>query len=113
MPPPLLLSAVILLTSTTYGIDYLDHLTTKNNNAYLNSGPNDAIYSLDGNTRIVMQSDGNLVLSSRVSSISDWTLNWQSDTYSSKASAFAIQLDGNMCIYTGGDCVWHCKIQII
>ena len=96
---------LLLVFCVVRSIDYLDHVTTGSSNFGLYGITNDAIYSLDGNTRIVMQSDGNCVLSSRATASSQWQTNWQTNTYSQvnqNKPVLAVQRDGNLVLYASG-----------
>ena len=100
-----LICLTALSITTVHSINYTDHVTTNSTHDFRLSGlREDAIYSLDGNTRFVMQSDGNAVLSSRASSTStNWYNLWRTWTYtmrSTDASYFAVQRDRNLVVYT-------------
>ena len=88
--------------TTIHSIEYLDHITTNSTHDFILRGfRNDAIYSLNGIARIVMQSDGNLVISSRISTSSNWNTVWETNTFTtaSQTSYFAIQRDGHLLVY--------------
>lgn len=100
----------IINLRTTLSINYVDHVSCDvNSNFELKSITEDAIYSIDNNTRIVMQNDGNLVLSSRSDSLSDWRIKWQTLTYSNTINnnrpSFSIQRDRNLVVYGPKNCV--------
>lgn len=105
-----LLLLLLICILSVQAIDYLDHVTTNNSDNFMLEGfRNDTIYSLDGNSRIMMQR-GNLVLTSRETITSNWNIKWQTntDTYSERSpSHLAIQIDGNLVIYSMGAAVWH------
>eukprot|EP01084_Bolivina_argentea_P105772 189417_1 len=102
---------MVINTQLIHSIDYLDHVScTGTANFGLFGITNDAIYSLNGNTRIVMQDDGNVVLSKRVNTSSNWLINWHTNISSNYTPtptrpSLAIQKDGNIVLYltsTGG-----------
>ncbi len=100
-------------TLTIKGIIYSNHGTTvSGNNFRLNEG--DRIVSLDDDTRLTFQVDGNLVLRSNAaafSSITNQSAIWATDTQPEADGGYAImQNDGNLVVRdTNQNSEWSSK----
>ena len=59
--------------------------------------------TIDGNQKIIYQSDGNLVYHKGSSAV------WSSGTYGHPGSVLRFQTDGNMVIYQGTTAIWNAR----
>ena len=77
-----------------------------NTNANLNSPG--MIISNDGNTKLVMQLNEDLVLYHRSNSTSEWIQKWSAGKAKSvpKDCSLVVQSDSNLCMYRPGGCYW-------
>eukprot|EP01084_Bolivina_argentea_P202104 345372_1 len=89
------------------GTDYTDRISSTTSSSF-ELDPNDAIYSLDGNTRFTNQgSDGNFVLRTRSSSSEPWIAGYSTKTNGNVDAFVALQADGNLVVYTStGNAIW-------
>ena len=103
---------VLILLSLNDCKDYFDYVScNKTNNFKLYGNTNDTIYSLYNNTKLTMQSDGNLILKTKINSSNssdDWIIVWQSGSYFTGTSTdeqpiFALQKDGNLVVYVNSN----------
>ena len=99
----------IFILSPIISINYINNVSCYTENFHLYSTSQDTIYSLDNNTKITMQSDGDLVLYSRETVTSEWQFIWHTDTYNYDGSTFfAVQKDRNLVVYTSTGCT-NCR----
>lgn len=71
--------------------------------------PGDYVRSANGGYRLLMQTDGNLVLYVKVGTW--WVAIWSTQTHGYSGVHAVMQKDGNFVLYQGTDAIWSTQLQ--